>query len=241
MPLLDRISRGKLNKPLRLMVHGAPGVGKSTFAAGAPKPIFLDIEKRTEHLDIDRLEVGTWEDCLRAMGEIHGIAGTYQTVVIDTVDALEQLIYQYLCRKEEVASIEDVGGGYGKGYTATVAEWTKFVRAMDALRDVGYTIVLLAHSDVRTFKNPEGPDYDRIALKMNQKSAAFLRERVDAVGYACFEDLTVEDKKTKRMKGMSSGERVLKFTHSAAYESKQGTSSLPDEVPLSWEAFTGGR
>ena len=52
---LDAITRGKIEKPLRLLVIGVDGVGKSTFAAAAPSPIFLDAEDGSNNLDVARL------------------------------------------------------------------------------------------------------------------------------------------------------------------------------------------
>ncbi len=241
--ILGKITKGKVDRPLRLMVFGPPGVGKSTFASGAPKPIFLDVEHRTEHLEVDRLTINSWQECLEAMKELLLLRrkgeSPYETIVLDTADALEHLIHLHLCSEQRVASIEDYGGGYGKGYTATLERWGEFVRGMEALRDAGYTVVVLAHSHVRTFKNPEGEDYDRFELKMNAKSASYLRERVDAMGFATFEDLANIDKKTKKAKGVTTGERIIRFSHSAAFESKQGIS-VPDTIKMDWKELKNG-
>jgi hypothetical protein len=96
---------------------------------------------------------------------------------------------------------------------------------------------MLAHAQVKTFKNPVGEDYDKWQLKMNVKAGNFLREKCDALGFAHFEDLVKEGKSTMdKAKGISTGERLLTFEHSAAFESKMGIN-LPDEIPLSYEAF----
>jgi hypothetical protein len=49
---------------VRALIYGAEKVGKSTWSAGAPKPIFLGAESGTERLDVDRLQPSSWEEAL---------------------------------------------------------------------------------------------------------------------------------------------------------------------------------
>ena len=45
MPIsLSSVTTGDAIKPPRLVVYGGDGVGKTTFAAGAPAPIFIRAE-----------------------------------------------------------------------------------------------------------------------------------------------------------------------------------------------------
>lgn len=222
------------------MIHGQAGVGKSTFASGWPDPLFIDAEKRTEHLDVARVEVNSWKEVLGVMGEIYRAEEPpCKTIVFDTVDHIEYMIHDHLCKEARVSGIEDVGGGYGKGYTAALDEWRSFVLKLEKLRAKGFSVLLLAHSHVKTFKNPLGEDYDKWQLKMNAKAANFLREKMDAVGFAHFEDF-VKDAKSAMDKAkavdLEESRRVLTFRHSAAFESKQGIN-LPDEIGLSYEEF----
>jgi hypothetical protein len=237
--LLGKISTGKIDRAPRLIVHGEAGVGKSTFAAGFPGALLLDCEQRTGHLDVSRIDITSWEELIGALKELIVSDHEYETVVIDTLDHAEMLIHDSLCRAAGVKSIDDVGGGYGRGYTAALNEWRKFVHGVEALRKRNIGVVMLAHSHIKTFKNPVGEDYDKWQLKMNTKSANFLREISDAVGFAHFEDFTEEDNK-KNHKAQTTGDRMLAFSHSPAYESKRGIN-LPDEVELSYEAFMEGR
>lgn len=238
MTLLGKISKGKIDRPPRVIVYGQAGVGKSTFASQWPDPLFIDAERRTEHLDVSRIEVDSWGEVTGIMGElIKAKEKPAKTIVFDTLDHIELMIHDHLCSLSGVTSIEDVGGGYGKGYTAAVNEWRRFVIGLEKLRAAGYGVLLLAHAHVKTFKNPLGEDYDKWQLKMNVKAGNFLREKADALGFAHFEDLVKEGKSSMdKGKGVTTGRRVLTFEHSAAFESKQGIN-LPDEIGLSYEEF----
>lgn len=241
MTLLSSMTQGPQKRPIRLLVHGVAGVGKSTFASGAPDPLFFDVENRTGHLAVKRVRPKTWQELISGLGEVYQAtkAGKppCKTVVIDTVDHAEVLLMAHLRDKYEVDSVEDIGGGFGKWTTMAIESgWKPLLAGLEALEDLGLHVVLVAHSEVKPFQNPEGPAYDQWVLKVNKKAAGYIRERVDLVGFARFEDSAVKEKGALKAKGISTGERVLCFGHSAAFESKMGIP-VEETVPLSWEDF----
>jgi hypothetical protein len=237
--LLSRVQTGIVDRPIALVVHGGPGVGKSTFAAGAPDPFFIDADNRTAHLNVRRVKPEAWEEVLdvfrlAAKGELK-----CKTLVLDTIDQAELLMHRDLAASNGVATIEEVGGGYGKGYVVALNEWRRLGVAIDAVRSKGIGVILLAHSQVKTFKNPTGEDYDRWELKLDKRAHNFLRERVDGVGFAEFETVTVKTK-DGRTKAKGSGKATLRFSPSPAFESKR-FSAFPDNCALEWPAFENGR
>lgn len=234
---LASIKSGRITGPYRLLVHGVDGVGKSTFGAAAPSPVFLGTEDGTDHLDVARFPVPqAWEDVLDAIGTLADAPGQYKTLVVDTLDWAEPLIWKYLCVKHKVDSIEEVGGGYGKGYTAAIDEWRVFLAALERLqRERQMNVVLLAHSFIKQFKNPEGDDFDRYILKMNDKAASVVREWCKGVYFANFQTFAVKDK-AKRIRGISTGSRLLYTQRTGAYDAKD-RYGLPESLSLSWEEF----
>lgn len=236
MSLLTRISRGKLVRPIRLLVHGPGGVGKSTFAAGAPDPLFIDTERRTEHLNVKRFEPETWSEVMPFIGEVLSTRAC-KTLVLDTLDHLEIMLWTHLCKTRGVQSIEDIGGGFGKGFLIALAEFQRLAAGLEALRNAGISTILLAHSATKMYKNPTGDDYEQYAIKLDKRARALFVEKCDAVGFATWGDFAKLKKGEARAKAVTTGERVLKFEHHPAFESKAGFP-LPDECPLTWEAFS---
>lgn len=240
MSFLDKVSRGRVTGPVKLLVYGAPATGKSTFASGAPSPLFIDVEKRTGHLDVARVQPDTWDDVLGCMRELIAAPGEYKTVVVDTLDHTELLIHKHVCDKFGWGNIEEPS--YGKGYIPALLEWSRFLVGCEALKNKGFTIVLLAHSSMRTIKSPTGEDFDRICLKLRggQKtnSGDLIREKMDLVGYARFEDLARKTSKdpSARAKAITTGRRVLSFKHNPAFENKAGVP-IGDELDFTWAAF----
>lgn len=230
------VLKGRQQSPIRVLVFGTEGVGKSSFGAGAPSPIFLGAEDGTAQLDVERFPTPhTWQDLLDGVRVLESDAHEYRTLVVDTVDWAEPLLWAHLCQRDGKANIEDYG--YGKGYAAALDEWRVFLGALDRLRSKrGMHIILIAHSWIRPFKNPEGEDFDRYELKLHAKAAGLLKEWADAVLFANYETLLAKDGKTKRVRGVDTGARLLFTERRAAYDAKN-RYGLPPSLPLSWGDF----
>lgn len=236
---LAAVTKGKVVRPLRVLLYGVEGVGKSTFAASAPNPIFIGAEDGTSELDVARFpQPQSWRDMFEALEELTRGQHDYKTVAVDTLDWLEPLCWAALverARKPTITSIEDFG--YGKGYTAAVDEWRLLLGAFERLRaQRGMHVIFLAHSWIKTFKNPEDEDYDRYEMKLNAKAGGLLREWCDTVLFARYETFTTKDDRTKRVRGVSNGARVMHTQRMAAWDAKN-RHDLPETLPLDWHAF----
>lgn len=232
---LTSLVKGRIERPLRAVIYGPEGCGKSTFGANAPAPIFIAAEDGTDQLDVQRFPKPTeWGDVLAALRTLLTETHPFKTVVVDTLDAIEPLIWRAIvarANKAEIKSIEDFG--YGKGYAAALDEWRIMLALLDALRNKGMNVLLLAHSWIKTFKSPEAgiDDFDRYELKLNAKAAGLIKEWSDAVLFATYETLTRE--KDGKVKGVSTGARLMFTNRTAAYDAKN-RHSLPERLPLAW-------
>lgn len=238
---LSKVVSGRLVKPMRICVYGLEGVGKSTFAASAPSPIFLGAEDGTSELDVKRFpQPQNWADVMEAIAELTRNEHDYKTLVIDTLDWMEPLCWHQVCvacaklGKPPLRSIEELG--YGKGYVEAGGYWRQLTAALERLREARrMDVLLLAHSWIKNFKNPGGEDFDRYEMKLHKGAAALWREWSDAVLFADHDVTTYEDDR-KRVKGIGTGARVLRTEHNAAWDAKN-RYDLPPSLPLDWEAF----
>jgi len=231
---LSNVRKGRLQTPLRVVLYGPEGIGKSTFAANAPNPVFLDSENGTSELDVARFpKPDSWEGCVEALDELANSNHDFKTIAIDTVDWLEPLIHDYVCREGKKDSIEDFG--YGKGYVLALEEWRRLTDKLDVLHmQKGMHVIVLAHSQVKTFRNPVGDDYDRYELKLHGKAAALIKEWPKAVLFANYRIYTRE--KDGRVRGVGDGSRVVYTEHRPAWDAKN-KYNLPYEMALDWEEF----
>lgn len=231
---LQSVRKGVLESPVRVLVYGSEKVGKSTFAAGAPSPIFLGAENGTERLDVERLQPQTWNEAVEWVNELATEPHEYKTLVVDPLGWLEPMCWQQVCANMNIATIEDAG--FGKGYTAAIDLWRTFTLGLERCWRRNMHIILVAHSQVKSFQNPEGAPYDRYEIAMHAKAAGMLKQWVDAVLFARLETFAKLEKNAQKAKGFSTGARIVHTQPSAAYDAG-ARWKLPEELPLSWDDF----
>lgn len=238
---MESIITGREINPPRIMVYGPEGVGKSTFAASAPKAVFIQTEDGLGQIETDKFPLAdSFEDVICQLEAVRDVEHEYQTVVIDSLDWLERLIQDRVCADYGVKSIEKADGGYGRGYTHCLPYWRQVIRVLNEIRKRRkMAVVVIAHSKVERFEDPEHPAYDRYTPRLHKGVNSLVSEWADAVLFA-----------TRRMRidsttgraapiGADGGERVLRTNGSPAFNAKN-RYSLPNEIPLSWNAFVEG-
>ncbi|MGC9455774.1 MAG: ATP-binding protein, partial [Phycisphaerae bacterium] len=118
MTLMEQIRSGPRQSPPRLLIYGTEGIGKSTTAAQADKPIFIPTEDGLDQVDCDSFPLcKKFDEVMSALSALYCQQHDYQSVVVDSLDWLERLIWDEVCREYGVKSIEKADGGYAKGYT----------------------------------------------------------------------------------------------------------------------------
>ena len=245
MTLMQRIKHGRQPMPPRLIVYGTEGIGKSTFASEAPQPVFVQTEDGLAEIDCDKFPLASrLEDVQTALLELFSEQHDYQTVVIDSLDWLERLIWDELCRQHNVTSIEKVDGGYAKGYTHALTHWREVLDSLNRLRsERGMVVICIAHSKIEKFEDPETSAYDRYSPRLNKHAQALVCEWSDAVLFASRKFRTqTEDAGFGRKRaiaaavGKGGGERVLRCVGGPTCIAKN-RFQLPEELPLNWAAF----
>ena len=133
---LSNLVRAKSDKPPRIVIYGVPGIGKTSLAAEFPDPIFIQTEEGAGNLELTSFADRPLSSAAEVDEAIellltgdHG----FRTVVLDTLDWFEPMLWAAVCKRNKWDSIEDAG--FGKGYVALDADWRYFLGRMNALRD----------------------------------------------------------------------------------------------------------
>jgi hypothetical protein len=245
MSQLACVQRGKQQLPPRIVVYGTEGIGKSTFGSQTPNPIFIPTEDGLGQVDGDKFPLATsLSQVVESLTALQAEPHEYQTIVIDSLDWLERLIFDELCRQYSVTSIEKVDGGYSRGYTLALTHWRTILALLDRLRiERSMIIVCIAHSKVERFEDPESSAYDRYSPRLHKHASSLVCEWADAVLFATRKmRVQAEEGGFNRKRGIAyalgrdGGDRVLRTIGGPSCVAKN-RFGLPEELPLSWPAF----
>jgi hypothetical protein len=202
--------------------------------------VFLCTEDGMGRIDAPRFPLlRNWTSVIEALGSLYAEDHDYGTAVLDSLDWLEPIIWDETCRRNGIANVE--APGYGKGYVLADVVWREFFDAMLALREAkGMAVILIAHTEIKQFNDPNTDPYDRYRVKLQTRAAGLAEEWADCVLFANFRVYTTATKtgfEKKVTRGVGSGERVLYTEERPGFRAKN-RYSLPPELPFTWSAFT---
>lgn len=228
-----QIISGVIPKALKVVVYGPEGIGKTTFAAQAPEPLFIDTEGGTTRMDVRRLPAP--ESFAMILEEInYVIQNPYvcKTLVLDTADWAQRKCTDAVCSKFAKSGVEDFG--YGKGFSYVYEEFGRLLNLLDQVVDRGIHVIITAHAAMRKFEQPdESGAYDRWEMKLNSTPkcsiAGMVKEWADMVLFANFEVFIVKQKDQKAK--ATGGKRVMFTTHHPCWDAKN-RFSLPEKLPF---------
>lgn len=251
---LASLRRGGEVKPQRFLIYGTGGVGKTSLAAGAPNPVFIQTEDGAIGPNAQTFGLLTsFAEVLEATYSLFDDESTFKggTVVYDTVDWLEPMLWKHTASLNGWSAIDDGSKGtdYGKGYAAANVIWRELMEGTNALRDqMGMTVIFLAHAEIKRFESPEVEPFERYQPKLQKGASAILQENVDHVLFnahsiSIVKDQGERDKKGEgRARGVGGGGRVLHTEERPAYLAKNRagmppTIRLPNDPAAAWSAL----
>lgn len=238
--ILDYVYSSRAVTPRRCLLYGLHGIGKSTWAANWPAPVFLPTEDGLAHLNVAQLPLSKDVDQFRFY--LDGLIESdhqFQTCVVDTVDWLEDLIFSDVCRRYRKSSIENFQ--FGKGYKYGVDSLMDLLGKLDLLqKQRGMHIVFLSHARVDKHTDPLQPTYDRYSPDLQRSLGKKISEWCDEVFFATAkiyvvsEDLGFEKKASR---SIGSNERVIYTSADGGAYTAKNRLGLPPEIPLDFAAL----
>ena len=231
------VTSGTIPAPVKVVLYGPEGIGKSTFASQFPDPVFIDTEGGTKRLNVARLPAPTsWQMLMDEVAEVARGNVPCGTLVIDTADWAEKLCMEGVCAKYKVNSIEAFS--YGKGYTYAKEEFARLLDALEEVLAAGKHVVVTAHAQISRFEQPDAVgSYDRWTMKTSKQVAPLLREWCDMLLFANYKTVVEKAGAGANAKNKASGgKRMLYTTHNPCWDAKN-RFCLPDEVPFEFASI----
>ena len=215
-----------------IVIVGTGGIGKSSLAALAPDPVFIDLEHGANKIPgvqaVDGVEC--WSDLRDALHQ-DGLWAKCKTVVIDSASVAQQYAEQEviatITHQDHGTWVDSIEGyGYGKGFQYVLEMFRLLMGDLDVHRRAGRHVVLICHSMTTTAPNPEGEDYLRYEPDLYQPpKTGRIR---DAVKNWCDHMLFINyDMAVKKGKAVGSGSRAIYPQEMPSFWAKSRTLSQP--------------
>jgi len=206
------VSRGVKQEAKRIVLYGTGGAGKSELATLVAdvgfKPVILDIEHGTAHLDCDRIDsIETWDDLRAVLNPTANHLAGYDFVWIDSGTKAEELATDWMLanvkheKGHHVDSIE--GYGFGKGFTHLYETYLQLLGDLDALCRRGVNVGIICHDTTATVPNPAGENFKRYEPRLSspESGKSSIRSRVrewcDHLLYIGYDRIVGNDGKAK--------------------------------------------
>lgn len=202
-----------------MMVYGNGGVGKTTFASTAPKPLLVDCENGAKYfgmrgIEVDVAKVAQWKD-LEGIFDV-AKSGEYETIILDPIGELMEKLKAYMVATGDKKLVQSDG-------SPSMAGWgwlkDKMRGTIKLLRDSGVNLLIVAHVD-------EKNDEDHLVKRplLMTKLSDEVVNMVDIVGYMTVTQVDGEDKRI-----------IIVDPASDKYVAKDRTGQLGKYIPPNFD------
>ena len=172
MGLIKKSNEIAIQRNVKMMVYGQAGMGKTTLALSAPKPLLLDFDngvKRVNnaHLaDVGIVQINNWQEVVTLLTTEAADLQPFETIVVDTIGKMMDFIITHRCGGRQ-PRVQDWG--------TINSDFKWFVNALSSL---GKHIIFVAHRDTRK----EGDDTVFVPA-LREKSYNSIVTELDLLGY----------------------------------------------------------
>lgn len=224
------IEKGKKELPIKGIVYGVEGIGKTTFASKFPRPLIIDVENGSWQMNVDRICPQTYAEFKAIIKELTADAQGYQTLVIDSADWLEKMMIQHICQCANIDCIEKYEKGFGKGWNKLCEDWGSLLDTLDRIRTKnGVNLLFIGHSKIKRYEPADDSAYDRYTLNMSDKTGELLKKWSDLTLFVKYDTYTVEENGKIKVKG--GGKRVMHTSFHPCWDAKN-RFGLPEKLDL---------
>tara|TARA_R110002012_G_scaffold179021_1_gene344433 strand:+ start:2404 stop:3075 length:672 start_codon:yes stop_codon:yes gene_type:complete len=214
---LKKVKRKPVSQnPKKMLLYGAPKVGKTTALSQLKDCLIIDTEKGANMIEGYIETVNNREELITLLQEAQK-GHEYKYAAIDTIDKIAEWAEKAVCSEENVSSIVDLA--YGKGFSMVREKVLNTVDAVSTLFDhvivIGHRKWARAVVDSKAIVEPE-------SLDLTGKLKNMLMADCDAIGYM--------------YRNEESGDLMVSFKSNDALEAGSRSPHLRGkEMKLNWK------
>lgn len=233
----------------KIFIYGVPKIGKTTFSSTFEAPFILKTEDGTEAVDIPTFPDENGRPALfrdfisfdNALAAFVQQQHDFKTLIIDSADWLEPLVWSHVAARMGKTSIEEIG--YGKGYIEADTEWRRTLKWFDLVIERGINVVIIAHSEIKSVNPPGAEAFDRYQIKLHKRASAFFQEWATMILFCKYKTITLKEESgfnKTRAYATGNGERAL-YTEERPAHLGGNRFGLPYEIHIgqdnTWRPF----
>lgn len=167
------------NKKFVVILYGSPGIGKTTLAFSAPKPILVDFDKGVSRVKAyhrkDTIMCSNYKEVLSDIAS--PAIKDYETIVIDTGGSFVTYLQDWAMKENPAVNTQKNGAISLKGFGAVKAE---FIRFSNYVRDIlNKNLIYIFHSVEE--KDKEGNPMQRLLCEGSARNLVW--QPADLGGY----------------------------------------------------------
>lgn len=195
-----------------VVIYGEPKVGKTTIASQFPKALLLAFEKGYNALSgVMAQNINKWSEFKTVLKQLEKaeVKQSFETIVVDTVDLAYDACELFICQREGVDKIGDIG--YGAGYKMVKDEFNSALRRIPML---DYGLVMISHANIVNVVDEAGQEYSKTMPTLAKQPRKIVLSMADIIGYA--KAITNEEGETRTalfLRGTPQFEAGSRFKH----------------------------
>lgn len=163
-----------------ICIYGNEKVGKSTFGAKLPRPLFCNFEIGTNYLPVKPVNISKWPDFKLVLRQLEDPRAKemYDTVVIDTVSEAYASCERFVCAQNSVQKVSDIP--WGGGYSQSKSEFENALRKITML---GFGLCCICHAEKKNIPGPNDTTIETVRPAMPARAADVVNRMVDIIAY----------------------------------------------------------
>ena len=237
---LNRVTTGVTMRPLRVVITGHPGSGKTLLATGTPNCVVMPVEEGLGITGATALPTPkSFDDVIGQLIELAKEDHGFGTLAIDAIDGIEPFVFESIvaeAKPTKAGPIKNIAEiGFNKGYVEADSYWVRFFKALDYLRaEKGMNIVVISHVATVHYDDPTLGSYFRFEPNLHKRTVPFLTKWADIIGYLDIERTLTEKGSDRRSitTSMASQTRWLHVTDQGPFIAKNRYGIAgPLEIP----------